>query len=190
MDRSKLPFEPRHPGVPSIASKMISMPMVCSVQTMHLSYTDTNTVSKRTKTRFHTTHVTYEFHRVRPKLFVSLWYVQFKPCTYLVSRLALSPNGPNRAPPDAHHLGVPSFASKMIYEPTVRLMQTDYLSCTNASTISKIIEMIFHMTHVTKEFHRGPLILFLSLQYVRRKPCTNLASRVALSPNVPNRAST
>jgi hypothetical protein len=107
------------------------------VQTMHLSFTDTNNVSKRTKTRFHTTHVTYKFHRVRPKLFMSLWYVQFKPCTYLVSRLALSPNGPNRAPPDARHLGVQSFASKMIYEPMVRLMQTDYLSCTDASTVSK-----------------------------------------------------
>jgi hypothetical protein len=166
------------------------MPMVCSVQTMHLSCTDTNNVSKRTKTRFHTTHVTYEFHRVRPKLFMSLWYVQFKPCTYLVSRLALSPNGPNRAPPDARHLGVQSFASKMIYEPMVRLMQTDYLSCTDASTVSKLIETIFHMTHVTKEFHRGPPILFLSLRDVRRKSCTNLASRVALSPNVPNQGST
>jgi hypothetical protein len=55
---------------------MISMTMVCSMHTMHLSYTDTNILSKQTKMRFHTTHVTYEFHRVRPKLFMSLWYVQ------------------------------------------------------------------------------------------------------------------
>jgi hypothetical protein len=92
----------------------ISMPMVCSVQTMHPSCTDTNTLSKQTKTRFHMTHVTYKFHRVRPKLFMSLWYVQCKPCTYLVSRLALSPNGANRAPPDPRHLGVPSGASKTV----------------------------------------------------------------------------
>jgi hypothetical protein len=46
------------------------------------------------------------------------------------------------------------------------------------------------MTHVTKEFHRVPPILFLSLRYFRRKPCTNHASRVALSPNGPYRAST
>jgi hypothetical protein len=149
MDRSELPLEPRHLGVPSSAPKMISMPMVCSVQTVHLSCTDTNTVCKRTKMRFHTTHITYKFHRVRPKLFMSLWYVQFKPCTYLVSRLALSPNWPNRAPPDAHHLGVPSFASKMIYEPMVHLMQNKHQSCTDASTVSKLIETIFHMTHVT-----------------------------------------
>jgi hypothetical protein len=50
------------------------MPMVGSVQTVHLSCTDTNTVTKQTKTRFQTTHVTYEFHQVRVKLFVSLWY--------------------------------------------------------------------------------------------------------------------
>jgi hypothetical protein len=46
MDRTELPLEPRHLGVPSIASKMISMPMVRSVQIVHLSHTDTNTVSK------------------------------------------------------------------------------------------------------------------------------------------------
>jgi hypothetical protein len=73
-DRTELPLEPGHLGVPSSVSKTISLPMVCLVQTMHLSCTDTNTVSKRTKTRFHTTHVTYEFHRVGPKLFMSLWF--------------------------------------------------------------------------------------------------------------------
>jgi hypothetical protein len=34
---------------------------------------------------------------VCPKRFISLWYVQRKSCTYLASRLALSPNGQNRA---------------------------------------------------------------------------------------------
>jgi hypothetical protein len=111
--------------------------MVCSVQTVHLSFTDINTVSKWTKMRFHTAHVTYEFHRVCPKLFIRLWYVQCKPCTYLASRLALSPNGPNRAPPNPRHLGVPSGASKRIYEPIVRLTQTEHLSCTDANTVSK-----------------------------------------------------
>jgi hypothetical protein len=106
-NRTEIPLEPRHLGVPSSASKMISMPMVCLVQTMHLSYTDTNTMSKQTKTRFHTTHVSSNFHRVHPKLFMSLWYVQCKPCIYLASRLVLSPNGPNRAPPDPRHLEVP-----------------------------------------------------------------------------------
>jgi hypothetical protein len=146
MDRSELPLEPRHLGVPSSVSKMISMPMVCSVHTVHLSCTYTNTISKWTKMKFHTTHVTCEFHRVRPKLFMSLWYVQFKPCTCLVSRLVLSPNRPNSCPPDPHHLGVPSGVSKKIYEPMVRLTQIEHLSCTDANNIPKQIETRFHMT--------------------------------------------
>jgi hypothetical protein len=71
--------------------------MVCLAQTMNLSCTDTNNISKWTKTRFHMTHVTLEFHRVCPKWFQRLWYVQHKPRTYLASRLALSFNGLNRA---------------------------------------------------------------------------------------------
>jgi hypothetical protein len=147
-DRTEIPLEPHHPGVPLSVSKMIFMPMVCSVQTVLLSCTDTNTVSKRTKMRFHTAHVTYEFHQVRLKLFMSLWSIQCKPCTYFVSRLQLSPNGPNRAPPDPHHLGVPSGTSKTIYEPVVHLMQTEHLSFTNTNTVSKQIETRFHMTHI------------------------------------------
>jgi hypothetical protein len=83
------------------------------------------------------THITYELRRVRPKLFMSLWYVQCKMCTYLASRLALSPNGPNRAPPYPRHLVLPSGASKTIYDPMVRLMQTEHLSYTDANTVSK-----------------------------------------------------
>jgi hypothetical protein len=129
MDRTELPLEPRHRGVPSSASKTISTPMVYSVLTMHLYCTDTNIVSKWTKTRFRMTPVTYEFHQVRPKLFVMYWYVQCKPCTYLASRFALYPNRPKRAPPDPRHLGVRSGASKTTYEPMVHLTQTEHLSC-------------------------------------------------------------
>jgi hypothetical protein len=32
-----------------------------------------------------------------PKRFLSLWYVHPKPCTYVLLRLTLSPNGPKRA---------------------------------------------------------------------------------------------
>jgi hypothetical protein len=139
---------PRHLGVPSSASKMISMPMVCSVQTMHLPCTNINTVSKWTKMKFHMAHATYEVHWVRPQLFMGLWYLQCKPCTYLVSSLALSPNGPNRAPPDPRHLGVPSGAYKKIYEPMVRLTQIEHLSWTDPNIVSKQIETRFHKTHV------------------------------------------
>jgi hypothetical protein len=53
MDRNELPFEPRHLGGPSGASKMIYEAMVYLVQTVHLSCTETNTVSKRTETSLH-----------------------------------------------------------------------------------------------------------------------------------------
>jgi hypothetical protein len=76
-------------------------------------------------------------------MFGDLWYVQCKPYTYLVSRLALFPNGPNKAPLDPRHLGVPSGVSKTIYEPMVRLTQTEHISCTDANTVSKYIEMNF-----------------------------------------------
>jgi len=64
---------------------------------MHLSCSKTNTVFKRTKARFHMTHVIYEFHQVCPNWFLSIWYFSCKLYTYLASRLALSPNRPNRA---------------------------------------------------------------------------------------------
>jgi hypothetical protein len=57
MDQIKLPIEPHDLGVLSGASKMIYEPMVHLVQTMHLSCTNTNIVSKWTKMIFHMTHV-------------------------------------------------------------------------------------------------------------------------------------
>jgi hypothetical protein len=56
-DGNELPLEPHHLMVPSSASKTISEPMVHLAQTMHLSCTDTNIVSKRKQARIHMTHV-------------------------------------------------------------------------------------------------------------------------------------
>jgi hypothetical protein len=58
MDRNELALEPRHLGVPLDASKMIYEPIVLLAQTMHISFLDTNIVSKRTEKRFHMSHVT------------------------------------------------------------------------------------------------------------------------------------
>jgi hypothetical protein len=179
-----------------------------SVQTVHLSCIDTNTISKRTKMRFQTTHVTYEFYWVCPKLLMSLWYVQCKQWTYPASRLALSPNVPNSAPPEPHPLAVPSGASKMIYKPMVRLTQTEHVSCTDSNTVSKHIETIsmpmvylvqtmqlsctniktiskrtktrFHTTHVTYEFHRVRPKLFYEWMVRSVQPCTHLVLRFVL----------
>ena len=54
------------------------------------------TVSKRTEARFHMTHIIKELYQVRPNWFLSI-YVPCKPCIYLTSRLAISPNRPNQA---------------------------------------------------------------------------------------------
>jgi hypothetical protein len=58
MKRREIPHDPRHPGVPSSMSKMISEPMVRLAQTMHLSCIDTNTVLKWKEERIHMIHVT------------------------------------------------------------------------------------------------------------------------------------
>jgi hypothetical protein len=65
-------------------------------------------------------------------------------------------------------------------------VQTVHLSCTDTNTVSKRTKMIFHKTHFTYEFHRVRPKLFMSLWYVQGKPCTYVASRLALSPNGPN----
>jgi hypothetical protein len=56
MDPNKLRLEPRHLGVSSGASKMISEPIVRSAQTVLLYCTETNSIPKRTETRFHMTN--------------------------------------------------------------------------------------------------------------------------------------
>jgi hypothetical protein len=93
-DRNELPFEPHHLGVPSGAAKMFSEAMVQLPQTVHLSCTETNTVSKRTETCFHLSLVTQEYHLVHPKQFLSLWNIWRQPCTYHAPKLTLSPKEP------------------------------------------------------------------------------------------------
>jgi hypothetical protein len=46
---------------------MISEPMVCLTQTVHLSCVEINTIYKQTKIIFHLIYATYEYHMVCPK---------------------------------------------------------------------------------------------------------------------------
>jgi hypothetical protein len=46
---------------------------------------------------FRLIHITKEYNQLRPKWFLSLWYVRQKLCSYLAPRLTLSPNGPKQA---------------------------------------------------------------------------------------------
>jgi hypothetical protein len=97
IDRIELSLDPSHLEVSLGASKMISEHMVCFAQTVHLSCTDTNIVSKCAKTKFHMTHITQEFNQVRPTRFLSLWYIWHKTCACLALIIALSPNRPKWA---------------------------------------------------------------------------------------------
>jgi hypothetical protein len=157
--------------------------MVRLAKTVHLSCTNATTVSKWIETRFQMTNVTQKIHRVRPKGFLSLGYVQCKPCSYLALRLALFQIDQNEHPLQPPYLGVPSGVSKMIYVPMVCLAKTMHLSSTNATTVSKWRETSFHVTNVTKEIHRVRPNGFLRLCYVWRKPCAYLTLRITLSPN-------
>ena len=130
---------------------------------MHLSCTDTNTISKRKEVRFHKTHVTLEFHRVHPKRCSCLWYIQRKPWTYLVSRLALSPNGPKQAF---------SWASSP------------------SGTIECVKKWDFAWPTSPMSCIEGVQKKCQSPWYVRRRPCTYLALRLALSSKGPKWAST
>jgi hypothetical protein len=53
MDRNKIPHDPRHLGVQSGMSKMISKPMVLLAKTVHQSWFKISTISKRTEMSFH-----------------------------------------------------------------------------------------------------------------------------------------
>jgi hypothetical protein len=148
MDQNELSLDPSHLGVPSGVSKMISEPIACSAQTVHQPCLEINTISKRTKMSFHLTrHL--EVNRVRPKIFPCPWYIRRKPCTYLALRLTQSPSGPKQAS-----------TWPMSPRGSIRYAQNDFLAyCrfgTNGaptlrrvSTISKVTETSFHLTHVT-----------------------------------------
>jgi hypothetical protein len=145
MDQNEIPHVPRHLGVTSGASKMISKPVIRLPQTMQLSCVRSNTISKQS-VRFQLSLITYEYHRVRPKWFLSLWYVCHKLYTYHASTLILFPNGLKQDSTWPHQLGVLSGVSKMISEPMVCLTQSVHLSCIKGNTISKRTEMRFHIT--------------------------------------------
>ena len=137
MERSEIPHDPSHLGVPSGVSKMIFEPMVHSTQTMQLSCVKISTISKWVELSLEPHHLGVpsgaskviskpmvhfgakcapilhrHLHSLQverseiphdpchlgvplgaSKQFPSLWHVRRKPCSYLGSRLAISPNG-------------------------------------------------------------------------------------------------
>jgi hypothetical protein len=129
-DQNKIPLDPCHIGVPSVASKWFMSQWTFSTNRAH--------ISKWTETSFHLTNVTKKYHRVCLRRFPCPWFIWHKPYTYLASSLTLSPN-----------VGVPLVALKIISEPMVRLTQIVHLSCIEINTISKHTETIFHLIYAT-----------------------------------------
>jgi hypothetical protein len=69
---------------------MISMPLVHSVQIVHLSCAEINTISERTKTSFHLTDVILSLIGCAQHDFHAHGNIRCTPCTYLATRLTLS----------------------------------------------------------------------------------------------------
>jgi hypothetical protein len=132
---------------------MISVPMVCSAQTVHLSCVKISTISKQTDMSFHLSLITEEYLWVRPKQFLILWYIWHKPCIYLAPTLrpslnALKHDSTRPTSPRCSNLCV-----QKISEPMVRSAQTVHQSCVKISTISKWTETSFHLSLVILEYH-------------------------------------
>jgi hypothetical protein len=57
MAQNEFPLDPHHVGVPFGVPKMISMAIVHSLQTVHLSYAEIKTISKWIEMSFDLIHV-------------------------------------------------------------------------------------------------------------------------------------
>jgi hypothetical protein len=151
MNWIKHPLELCHLGVLSGASKTIFEPTICLAQTVHLSYTNTNTISKWTKRDavVQTVHLSYPRHLRVPSgvsKTISDAVVHLAQTVHL-SWVKISTIF--ELPLETRDLGVPSGASKMISKPVVHSAQTVLVSCVKFSTISNRTELSFHLSVVS-----------------------------------------
>jgi hypothetical protein len=65
MDQNKLPLDIHYLGVPSGVHKAISIHVLHSVQTAHLSCAEIKTISERIEMNFCLIHVTQEYNQMR-----------------------------------------------------------------------------------------------------------------------------
>jgi hypothetical protein len=118
--------------------------MVRSVQTVHLCCVKISTIPKWNESSFCLSLVTYEYHWMCLKWFLSLWYVSRKR-TNLAPKLALSPNGPKWDSTWTSRIGLSSGASITISEPMVCSAQSMHLSYVKICTLFKRTESSFHL---------------------------------------------
>jgi hypothetical protein len=128
---------------------MISEAMVHLVQTVHLSCTETNTVSKCTEMSIHLSLVTQEYLTVHLNNFWAYGMYGANHAPIMHRNQHYLQKDQKEILYDPRHLGVPSGVSKIISEAMLRLVQTVDLSCTETNNISKSTETRFYMTHVT-----------------------------------------
>jgi hypothetical protein len=149
MDSNKLQLEPHHLGVSSGASKMISEPMVHTSQTVHLYCIDSNTVSRRTETRFHMTHSPRSSIGCVQHDFRANGTFNTNRAPFLRQDYHYLQTDSNKLPLEPHHLGVPSGACNTTFEPMVHSTQIAHLSCVKITTISKRTQTSFHLSLIT-----------------------------------------
>jgi hypothetical protein len=145
--------------------------MVCLAQTVHLSCTDPNTISKRTEMRFDLTHITEELHLVCLKQSLSLWYIWHKRCDYLALMLIPSPNGPKQ---DSIWTTSPRSSIRCVQN-NFQANDTFGVKISNIQTNQNELPLEPH--HLGVHWVRPKQIL--TLWYVCRKLCTYLASWLA-----------
>jgi hypothetical protein len=126
---------------------MISRPIVRSTQTLLLCCTDSNTVSKRTKTRFHMTHSPRSPIGCVQHDFLADATLDTNHAAFSRQHYHYLQTDSNKLPLEPHHLGVSSGASKTISEPIVCSAQTVHLYCPDTNTVSKQTETRLDMTH-------------------------------------------
>ena len=115
-DRTKLLLEPLHPGVPNIASKMVSQTMVHLAQTVHLSCTKTYNVYKRDRSK-----ITYDTRHLGVLLGASKLISKHMVCSLQIMHLSCIKiiTISKQIKPSFHmslFTEVPTGASKMVFQ--------------------------------------------------------------------------
>jgi hypothetical protein len=149
MVKNEISHDPCHHGVPTGVSNTFSEAVAYSAQTVHLSCVKISTISKRTESSFHLSLISKEYHRVRPKRFMSRGTFATNSAPILHRHKHYLRTDQNKIPHDPRHLVVPSGACKTISKPVVHLAQTMHLSCVKIRNITKWTESSFHLGLIT-----------------------------------------
>jgi hypothetical protein len=130
----------------------------------------------------HLSLVTSEYHLVRLKRFLSLWYIWRKPRTYLVPTLTLYPNGAKR---DSTWPTSPMYSIGCVqndFWAMVCSAQTVHLSRVNVSTTSKMDLIMLPLEPRHRGVSLGASKTIPEPRYVHHNPCTYLAQTLTQSP--------